>query len=154
MQQKTNFARGLSFYKLFWIFTIGCVAGVVLENIWYLLAFHRITNRVGLVYGPFNPIYGMGALVITVGFVTNTGCGFFSAASSLAAPSSTYAAGCRRQCLAPSPGITAICRSTSTDGSIWSSPYFGGLSPFCGHVFSILGCPTSLSAFPTALESF
>ena len=67
MQQKTNFARGLSFYKLFWIFTIGCVAGVVLENIWYLLAFHRITNRVGLVYGPFNPIYGMGALVITVG---------------------------------------------------------------------------------------
>lgn len=43
------------------------VAGVVLENIWYLLAFHRITNRVGLVYGPFNPIYGMGALVITVG---------------------------------------------------------------------------------------
>lgn len=49
MQQKTNFARGLSFYKLFWIFTIGCVAGVVLENIWYLLAFHRITNRVGIV---------------------------------------------------------------------------------------------------------
>ena len=65
--QTTGFAKGLSFYKLFWIFTVGCVTGVLLENFWYLLAFHRITNRVGLVYGPFNPVYGMGALVITLG---------------------------------------------------------------------------------------
>ena len=31
IKQEKSFASGLNFYKLFWIFYIGCFAGVVIE---------------------------------------------------------------------------------------------------------------------------
>lgn len=61
-----SFAYGLNFYKLFWIFMIGCFLGVVLETIWCVLRFHHIESRTGLVYGPFNLVYGFGAVIMTV----------------------------------------------------------------------------------------
>lgn len=62
-----SFAHGLNFYKLFWIFFIGCFAGVVIETIWCLVVHSKFESRQGLIYGPFNPVYGFGVLVLTVG---------------------------------------------------------------------------------------
>lgn len=61
------FAAGLNFYKLFWVFFIGCVIGVVIEMLFALATEQIIESRKGLIYGPFNPVYGFGAVVITVG---------------------------------------------------------------------------------------
>lgn len=62
-----SFARGLNFYKLFWVFFIGCFLGVVVETLFYLVTEFRFTNRTGLLYGPFNLVYGFGALLMTIG---------------------------------------------------------------------------------------
>lgn len=62
-----HFARGLNFYKLFWIFFIGCFLGVVIETLWCLLTRHHYESRVGLIYGPFNLVYGFGALAMGLG---------------------------------------------------------------------------------------
>ncbi len=62
----TSFAYGLNFYKLFWIFFIGSFIGVVVEVIFCLIVDHRYESRSGLIYGPFNPVYGFGAVVITM----------------------------------------------------------------------------------------
>lgn len=67
--QEEPFAAGLNFYKLFWVFFIGCFLGVVLETVWCFLRFRRIESRKGLIYGPFNPVYGFGALFMTVGLI-------------------------------------------------------------------------------------
>jgi uncharacterized membrane protein len=40
--------------------------GSVLETIWCLLVDHKLEVRVGLVYGPFIPVYGFGAVLITL----------------------------------------------------------------------------------------
>ena len=61
-----SFADGLNFYKQFWIFFIGCFIGVVLETIWCRIRFKHFESRKGLVYGPFNLVYGFGALVMTL----------------------------------------------------------------------------------------
>lgn len=60
------FAAGLNFYKLFWIFFIGCFVGVVVETLWCLATRHRLESRAGVIYGPFNPVYGFGAVLLTL----------------------------------------------------------------------------------------
>ncbi len=60
-----HFAIGASFYKLFWVFFIGCFGGVVIETIWCIITRGHYESRVGLIYGPFNLVYGFGALVLT-----------------------------------------------------------------------------------------
>ena len=62
---KKHFAHGNTFYKLFWIFFIGCFAGVIIEMLWCLLRHGYIESRVGLIWGPFNLVYGFGALALT-----------------------------------------------------------------------------------------
>lgn len=64
---KHPFAQGLGFYKLFWVFFLGCVIGVVVETFWCLATKFYVENRSGVIYGPFNPVYGFGAVVLTVG---------------------------------------------------------------------------------------
>lgn len=61
-----SFAKGFGFYKLFWVFFIGCFLGVVIETIWCIATRHVIESRSGLVYGPFNLVYGFGALFMTL----------------------------------------------------------------------------------------
>lgn len=68
-QKETSFANGLNFYKLFWIFYIGCFAGVLVETIWCRVTNGFFESRTALVLGPFNPVYGLGAVLITVCFV-------------------------------------------------------------------------------------
>ena len=53
-----SFAEGLNFYKLFWVFFIGSFLGVVIEVLFCLATQHRLESRTGLVYGPFNLVYG------------------------------------------------------------------------------------------------
>ena len=60
-----NFYSNINFNELFWIFLIGCFCGVVIETIWCILKNKRIESRRGLIYGPFNLVYGFGAIVMT-----------------------------------------------------------------------------------------
>ena len=67
MQTEGSFADEMNFYKLFWIFVIGCFLGVVIETLWCLIRYRKLESRKGLVWGPFNLVYGFGALVMTRG---------------------------------------------------------------------------------------
>lgn len=60
-----HFAQGKSFYKLFWVFFIGCFVGVIVERLWAFIRYGQIEPRVGLIYGPFNLVYGIGAWALT-----------------------------------------------------------------------------------------
>ena len=61
-----HFARGLNIYKLLLICFIGSFVGVVVELLWCLITNGYLESRSGLVYGPFNLLYGVGAVVLTV----------------------------------------------------------------------------------------
>ena len=61
-----HFARGLGIYKLLLILFIGSFAGVVVELMWCLIRNGYLESRSGLVYGPFNLLYGAGAVALTV----------------------------------------------------------------------------------------
>lgn len=66
-EKKTrHFAQGKSFYKLFWVFFIGCFLGVVVERTWCFVRYGLYEPRVGAIYGPFNPVYGLGAWALTM----------------------------------------------------------------------------------------
>ena len=55
--RKDSFAHGLNFYKLFFIFMIGCVVGYCIEMLWCYLRLGYFESRQGLIYGPFSPVY-------------------------------------------------------------------------------------------------
>lgn len=65
-QRKNHFARGINLYKLLLICFVGSFAGVVVESIWCFLRHGYLESRAGLVYGPFNLLYGAGAVVLTL----------------------------------------------------------------------------------------
>lgn len=61
-----SFAAGKNIYKLVWVFTIGCFIGFVAEMIFAYAKTGVWVNRQGLIYGPFNQIYGLGAVLFTL----------------------------------------------------------------------------------------
>ncbi|MGN0518595.1 MAG: putative ABC transporter permease [Acutalibacteraceae bacterium] len=61
-----HFAKGLNIYKLLLICFVGSFVGVVIETLWCLIINGYIESRSGLVYGPFNLLYGVGAVALTV----------------------------------------------------------------------------------------
>lgn len=65
-EEERPFAYGLCLTKLFWIFIIGSAAGTFLETLWSIFIDGHIEMRVGLVFGPFIPVYGGGAVAITL----------------------------------------------------------------------------------------
>lgn len=65
-RRSRHFTQGITFYKLFWVFFLGCFTGVAVETLWCFIQYGRIENRAGVVWGPFNPVYGLGAFVLTV----------------------------------------------------------------------------------------
>lgn len=65
-QECDHFAKGLNGYKLLLVCFIGSFFGVIIEMLWCLVSRGYIESRAGLVYGPFNLLYGFGAVVLTV----------------------------------------------------------------------------------------
>ena len=65
-ERSDSFATGVNFYKVALIFIAGSFAGVIIEMLWCLFRNGYIESRAGLVYGPFNPVYGLGAVVMTL----------------------------------------------------------------------------------------
>lgn len=61
--EKKVFAKGYCFAKLFIFFGLGCLIGTYYEEILWFVRYGEITNRQGLIYGPFSPIYGVGVLI-------------------------------------------------------------------------------------------
>ena len=59
--------NGLSYNKLFLLFMFGCVAGVLLEGLFCLATKGRWESHVVSIWGPFNILYGAGAVAFYVG---------------------------------------------------------------------------------------
>ncbi len=66
-EDEKPFAYGVNFYKLFWLFTIGSLIGCLMETcVGFVYNGGVFEYRVGLVYGPFIPVYGIGAVMLTL----------------------------------------------------------------------------------------
>lgn len=57
------FAKGYSKYKYFLIFVIGCMFGFLYETVLCFFVNGCIESKQGLIFGPFAPVYGVGAVV-------------------------------------------------------------------------------------------
>lgn len=64
--KQDHFAQGLGLYKVLLICIAGSFAGVVVEMLWCILTNGYLESRAGLVYGPFNLLYGAGAVCLTL----------------------------------------------------------------------------------------
>ncbi len=62
------FAERYGFYKVFWIFLVAGFAGVVLESLWCVITKGYFESRTGLVWGLFNPVYGLGGVLMAAFF--------------------------------------------------------------------------------------
>lgn len=61
-----HFAGGINIHKLVWICFFGSFVGVVIEMLWTLIHDGVIESRAGLILGPFNLLYGIGAIALTL----------------------------------------------------------------------------------------
>ena len=66
-EPENRFAQGINAYKVFWIFFLGSILGVVIETLFCLMTRGHYENRVGVIWGPFNPVYGFGCVALTLG---------------------------------------------------------------------------------------
>lgn len=53
-------------YQYIIIFLVASVLGLVLETVYTFIMFGIVESRVGLVWGPFSPLYGVGAVLLTM----------------------------------------------------------------------------------------
>lgn len=60
------FAKGLSFWKLFLFFVIGCIFGTFFEEILFYVQYGSYSSRSGVLYGPFSPLYGFGVVMYLI----------------------------------------------------------------------------------------
>ena len=62
----STFAQGLCFYKLVWVFALCSVIGVIVETVFCFIFKGYFESRQGMLYGPFNQIYGFGAVLLAL----------------------------------------------------------------------------------------
>ena len=67
-QERERFLDNLhiGFYHVVMVFFIGSILGLFLEEAWMYITAGLTESRVGLVWGPFSPIYGIGAALLTM----------------------------------------------------------------------------------------
>jgi len=63
VKKKEVFAEGLNWYKLLWCFAIASLIGTWYEELITILRDGVWQSRRGLIYGPFNPLYGAGFII-------------------------------------------------------------------------------------------
>lgn len=56
----------ITWYQIVIIFVVGSVGGLVLEEVWMFITAGLTQSRVGLVWGPFSPLYGFGCVFLTI----------------------------------------------------------------------------------------
>ncbi|MDD5806757.1 MAG: putative ABC transporter permease [Eggerthellales bacterium] len=56
----------LNFFNVFWIFFVCCILGDIIEVIYVWVLSGSYMNRTGMLFGSFSPIYGFGALILTM----------------------------------------------------------------------------------------
>lgn len=61
-----SFAAGLSLYNLLWVFFAASVLGVFIETLFHRVYWGIWVRTAGMLYGPFNQIYGFGAVLLVV----------------------------------------------------------------------------------------
>ena len=64
-KQLSHFATGMNVYKLMLLTMSGAFLGVVIESLFFLLYVGHYIRRSGLIYGPFNFVYGFGAAAMS-----------------------------------------------------------------------------------------
>lgn len=64
-QTETPYA-GITVPKLVFLFVIGCFAGFLLESVYCLVTKGYIESRQGMIYGPFNQVYGFGMVLMVL----------------------------------------------------------------------------------------
>ncbi len=70
LKDDQKFAEGMSFSKMYLIFVLGSMLGVIYEEIIGFFKYHHATGiwfwpcRKGVIYGPFNPLYGAAIVFI------------------------------------------------------------------------------------------
>lgn len=58
----------LNYFNLFWVFFVCSVLGLILEEVWHMVVIDPgvYQDRAGMLFGPFSPIYGFGAVLMTM----------------------------------------------------------------------------------------
>ena len=58
----------LNYFNLFWVFFVCSVLGLILEEVWHMVVVDPgvYQDRAGMLFGPFSPIYGFGAVLMTI----------------------------------------------------------------------------------------
>lgn len=58
----------LNYFNLFWVFFVCSVLGLILEEVWHMAVVDPgvYQDRAGMLFGPFSPIYGFGAVLMTM----------------------------------------------------------------------------------------
>ena len=153
--RSNHFARGLNAYKLLLLCFIGSFLGVVVELGWCLLTRGYLESRSGLVYGPFNLLYGVGAVVLTVTLYNfrNRGKWLSFAGGTIVGSIVEYICSWAQEMAFGSRSwITAQSRLISTAVSALCTPFFGACSAYSGSRAFIRAWRNGSSKFRTAPE--
>lgn len=56
----------INYFTIVWLFVGACVFGLAVETVFHAIVYGGLESRSGLVWGPLSPIYGVGAVVLTL----------------------------------------------------------------------------------------